>query len=122
MKKRRAFTTAELKETERLREIWDRKSAALGLTQADASKRFGFANQSAVSQYLNGRIPLNIETALKFAHYLEVPVSAISDRAAALSGSPTNDAKRMRLGIPINDDLVDATPDMKMTWWMQRPI
>jgi transcriptional regulator with XRE-family HTH domain len=113
MNKRRAFTTVELKETEKLREIWDKKSAAMGLTQADASKEFGFANQSAVSQYLNGRIPLNIEIALKFAKYLNVPVSAISERAAALSGSPEKDAKRAMLGIPMHDDLIEATPDMR---------
>lgn len=49
-----------------------------GLTQAVLADELGFANQSAVSQYLNGRIPLNVEVAIKFADKFKCLVSDFS--------------------------------------------
>lgn len=69
---RRVLTKEQSQDTDRLKKIWDEKAPRLGLTQAKASKEFGFANQSAVSQYLNGRISLNMNMAAKFAKLLEV--------------------------------------------------
>lgn len=42
-----------------------------------ASALLGFG-QSALSQYLNGRIPLNVEAAIKFSEMLGRPVMAFS--------------------------------------------
>jgi len=70
--KRRPLTKEQSQDTDRLKKIWDEKAPLLGLTQAKASKEFGFANQSAVSQYLNGRMPLGMKMAAKFAKLLEV--------------------------------------------------
>ncbi|WP_272670882.1 helix-turn-helix domain-containing protein [Providencia sp. PROV147] len=52
--------------------------AQKGLTQAVLADDLGFANQSAVSQYLNGRIPLNVEVAIKFADRFGCLVSDFS--------------------------------------------
>lgn len=54
----------------RLRLVWDRKRHELGLTQIKARDALGLKYQSTVSQYLNGQIPLNTETVLKFANLL----------------------------------------------------
>jgi len=91
---RRALTKDELLDAERLKAIWDERSQRLKLTQRSVSKSFGFANQSAVSQYLNARIPLNLETAVKFAKILNTPLEDISPRHATSlfnrAESPTN--------------------------------
>ena len=79
---RRALTDEELLDAQRLKKVWDQKSASLSLTQLSVSKTFGFANQSAVSQYLNARIPLNLEAAAKFSKVLNVPLEEISPRHA----------------------------------------
>jgi hypothetical protein len=71
-----------LLDAQRLKKVWDQKSVTLKLTQLSVSKIFGFANQSAVSQYLNARIPLNLETAAKFSKILGVPLEDISPRHA----------------------------------------
>ena len=80
--KRRDLTVEEQADAQRLRKVWEEKSASLNLTQLSVSKSFGFANQSAVSQYLNARIPLNLETAAKFSKVLGVPLEDISPRHA----------------------------------------
>jgi hypothetical protein len=80
--KRRDLTSEEQADAQRLRKVWEEKSASLKLTQLSVSKSFGFANQSAVSQYLNARIPLNLETAAKFSKVLGVPLEDISPRHA----------------------------------------
>ena len=59
-----------------------RRDGGLPASQEAISELLGF-NQSAVSQYLNGRIPLNIETAAKFAHLIECQVSDFSPSLAA---------------------------------------
>ncbi len=55
----------------KLTETWDRKRRELGLTQADLAQSLGMS-QSSVSDYLNGKMPLGLEAALKFAEALEV--------------------------------------------------
>jgi len=110
---RRALTAEEAGDAKRLRSVWEERSKSLQLTQLGVSQRFGFANQSAVSQYLNGRIPLNLEAALRFASILGVPVSALTNRFDDLLKAERNTQKRELLGIPANDDLVTVTRDMK---------
>ncbi|KAA9133483.1 helix-turn-helix transcriptional regulator [Marinihelvus fidelis] len=61
----------------RLRKIWDEKKTGLGLTQERVGARLGWETQSAVSQYLNGKIPLNLNAVIKFAQVLEVEPESI---------------------------------------------
>lgn len=114
MTKRRELRAEEAAESSNLRRIWDERAGDLGLSQADASREFGFANPSAISQYLNSRIPLNFETTVKFANLLKVPVESISQRYADMMSSPkSHEAIRTRLGVPVDDDLIDVTPEMR---------
>lgn len=48
------------------------------LTQASLADDLGYATQSAVSQYLKGKVPLNVEAAMKFAARFECRVSEFS--------------------------------------------
>jgi phage repressor protein C with HTH and peptisase S24 domain len=57
-----------------------RKKTEPKLTQEALAERLGFAGQSAVSQYLNGRIPLNLPALLAFAEALDFNPSDISPR------------------------------------------
>ena len=111
--RRRALTAEEAGDAKRLRSVWQERSKNLQLTQLGVSQSFGFANQSAVSQYLNGRIPLNLEAALRFASILKVPVSDLTNRFDDLLRSDRHTEKRDMLGIPANDDLLVVTEDMK---------
>jgi transcriptional regulator with XRE-family HTH domain len=79
---RRELTQDEEADTARLSKLWQTKAPELMVNQKTASEEFGFKNQSAVSQYLRGRIPLNMNIAAKFAQYLQVPLADISPRFA----------------------------------------
>lgn len=63
---------ADPEATSRLRSIWDAKKKSLRLTQEIAADLLGFDSQATVSHYLNGKIPLNTDTALKFAALLKI--------------------------------------------------
>ncbi|CAB5220223.1 HTH_XRE domain containing protein [uncultured Caudovirales phage] len=80
MNARRALTQEEVQDTQRLQAVWDTVAMTRKITQKEASVAFGFKNQSAISQYLKGRIPLNMQTAAKFSQYLQVPLTEISPR------------------------------------------
>ncbi|HEY5800920.1 MAG TPA: LexA family transcriptional regulator [Burkholderiaceae bacterium] len=56
------------------------------MSQNDASEFFEFS-QSALSQYLNGAIPLNIKAATAFAHVLGVDMADFSPALAAEFGN-----------------------------------
>lgn len=58
-----------------------RKSLGLPASQEAAAGMLGF-NQSALNQYLNGKIPLNVQAAIKFSELLECSVIDISGRLA----------------------------------------
>lgn len=68
----------------RLKAIWERKKAELSLTQEKAAGMLGFNTQGAVSQYLNGRVPLNVENTLKFSALLGVEPEEINPDLADL--------------------------------------
>lgn len=70
--KKKPLDSKELEDSQRLRKIWDEKKVALRLTQEKAADALGFETQSTVSQYLNGRNPLNTDAILKFASLLGV--------------------------------------------------
>ena len=69
------LTPEQKADAERLMAIFKRQS---GLTQAVLADDLGFSTQSAVSQYLNGRVPLNVEVAIKFAERFNCLVSDCS--------------------------------------------
>lgn len=66
-------------ENQRLNEIYHRKKSQLGLTQTKLGEMFDIS-QNAVSKYLRGEIPLNLDIALKFSEALQIPVSEFSPR------------------------------------------
>lgn len=57
-----------------------RKKVLPNLTQEQIAHMFNWSGQSAVSQYLNGRIPLNLKALLGFSSVLGVHPSDISPR------------------------------------------
>lgn len=76
------LTTEQLEDAARLKKIflgWQGKQRDAGrpYSQEAVSGALGF-NQSALNQYLNGRIPLNAGAATKFAGLLGVPVGQFS--------------------------------------------
>jgi phage repressor protein C with HTH and peptisase S24 domain len=87
-------TPADLAAAGRLRAIWDRKKGSFGLTQDKMAEALD-GSQGLVSQYLNGKIPLNYKTVLAFARALDVdpteirsdlPEQRLSPAAAADAG------------------------------------
>lgn len=98
MQNRRQLTKEEIQDTQRLREVWDKKRVELNLSQQDVADAFGIQNQTAISQYLNGRIPLNLEAAIKFAKILDVRVNEISPRHSQWISDACDKALGLRLG------------------------
>jgi transcriptional regulator with XRE-family HTH domain len=92
------LTTEQLAEAARLKEIFgawqkQRKEAGRPASQEDAAELLGF-NQSSLSQYLNGRIPLNIDSAVTFARHLDV----IVDDFSPIIAGKIRDASRLIAG------------------------
>lgn len=69
------LTPEQKADADRLKAIFSKQRE---LTQAALADELGFSNQSAVSQYLNGKIPLNVDAAIKFAEKLCCSVSDFS--------------------------------------------
>lgn len=93
MNKKNVISAMDLEIAARLRSIWKRKKKELSLTQEKAAGVLGFSTQGAVSQYLNGKVPLNVENALKFSAMLEVDPVEINPQLEGLlrhvrNGSP----------------------------------
>jgi transcriptional regulator with XRE-family HTH domain len=83
------LTSEQLADANRLKAIflqWQagRKERDEPASQLDVVDMLGF-NQSAMSQYLNGRIPLNVEAAAKFARMLGCSIADFSPSLAALA-------------------------------------
>lgn len=66
-----------------------RKHAGLPSSQEAASDLLGF-NQSALSQYLNGRIPLNLQALLTFCKVIEANPADISPRLTKIVEIPSS--------------------------------
>ena len=66
----------------RLKAIFESKKRELGITQDSLTAACGWESQGTVSQYMNGKIPLNLKSALKFARALRCSVSDFSPRLA----------------------------------------
>ena len=85
---RRKLTDTELAECSRLKAVFEQRKAdakAHGkkLTQADVGYECGWSSgQSAVNQYLNGKVPLNVDALLKLAAVLNFEPRDVSPRLA----------------------------------------
>lgn len=77
MNARRALTPAELAAAQRLRAAYLQRKEADGLTQERLALECGWKQQSAASQYLTGKIPLNLEALLRLSAALRTPPSTI---------------------------------------------
>lgn len=84
----RDLTADEIADAKRLRKIWAEKKDHLHLNQVKAAKELGYSSQSAVSQFINGKVPINLETAAKFARLLKANVEEISPRFGRLITKP----------------------------------
>lgn len=81
------LTEQELQESAKLKALFSswqqsRKDAMENASQDFATSILGF-NQSALSQYINGGIPLNIKAAVKFASLIGCKISQFSPTIAA---------------------------------------
>jgi len=84
----RDLTQDEIDDAKRLRKVWREKKEELHLSQVKAAKELGYSSQSAVSQYINGKVPLNFQTAAKFAALLKTDIRTISPRFVKLVTAP----------------------------------
>lgn len=73
----------QLEDAQRLRNIWELfKRAQPNMTQDLLAEACGWKTQGSVSQYMHGRIPLNLPAILKFARALGVDPEDISPTLA----------------------------------------
>ena len=88
-----------------LQEQWDRKRRELDLTQDMVAEKLGIS-QSSVSDYLNGKMPLGLEAAIKFAQVLEIDLRLIYEEDIPLPSWSWADrvASRRR---PERDELLE---------------
>lgn len=77
--KKRPLTKEELRECEKLNEIYQLKKSELKITQEYIASKMGIS-QPGVGHYLKGRNPLNLDAALKFSSLLKSPVKEFSPR------------------------------------------
>lgn len=84
MSKKNVITEEDIQIASRLKSLWNKKKDELSLTQEKAAGLLGFNTQGAVSQYLNGKVPLNVENTLKFSAMLEVDPEEINPELSSL--------------------------------------
>ncbi|MEA9653056.1 XRE family transcriptional regulator [Xanthomonas campestris pv. raphani] len=65
-------TTEDVKAAERLKLVWSKQARGRGITQDKIADELGIT-QGAVSQYLNGKIPMNYRTLFAFCRALGIP-------------------------------------------------
>lgn len=68
--RKRELTPEQLEASSRLLAIWEKRAPILKLTQESAGFEMGM-NQSAVYQYLSGRVAIGFEACIKWAQLLE---------------------------------------------------
>lgn len=118
------LTPEQLEDAARLKKIFlswqqQQKEAGTSVSQEAAAERLGF-NQSALSQYLNGRIPLNVDAARKFSELLGQSVAEFSPRLHdqlkeyASSVTPDEPAANDDNGLPpgMRRVVLDEDPDV----------
>lgn len=75
-------------EAERLKAFYlARKKAGLIANQAELAEIMGWQSQATVSQYLTGRLELNLQALLKFARVLQFTPAEVSPRLAKELGT-----------------------------------
>jgi len=72
------LTQEQRQDAARLSVIFAEHKHRHGLTQAVLADKLGFSVQSTVSQYLKGKIPLNVAAAIKFAECFNCRVADFS--------------------------------------------
>jgi phage repressor protein C with HTH and peptisase S24 domain len=70
----------QLDDAERLKKLF---SERVKMSQEEFGAKYGIGSQGMVWQYLNGRSPLNLKSAINFASGIGVPVAAISPTLAS---------------------------------------
>jgi transcriptional regulator with XRE-family HTH domain len=86
---KRKLTPQELDAAKRLENLWNQRKHELGLTQEKVAHLCGWGTQGAFSQYLRGRIPLNLDAVLKIAKVIQVEPESIMPEIADLLSSNT---------------------------------
>ena len=76
------LTAAQKEDAARLKAIYEGKKAELHLTQITLAALCGWESQGSVSQYLNGKIPLNVDAAAKLARGLKCSIDDFSPALA----------------------------------------
>lgn len=72
-----------------LRRVWDERKKAAKFTQLDASVDMDMS-QSSISDYLNARMPLGFEAAIKFARFLKCKPSDFDARFREIEATVRN--------------------------------
>lgn len=109
---KRKLKTWQIEDAARLKRIYNERKRELVLTHERIAAIAGWETQSAVSQYLNAGIPLNLSALMKFASILQVNPHEISPTLAQqIHYSGELEAQMSGLGIeafdqsePLNDD------------------
>lgn len=77
------LTEDQLADARRLKAAYERaKAENSSITQEYLAEQCGWKTQATVSQYINGKIPLNVDALVKFAKALDVRPSEISTSLA----------------------------------------
>ncbi|WP_067754883.1 helix-turn-helix domain-containing protein [Orrella dioscoreae] len=77
------LTQEQLQDAARLKAIFNARKSELDLTQEKLAEDLGYANQSAVGNYFNGKAPMGVEVAIAFASRLGCRVSDFSEALQA---------------------------------------
>jgi transcriptional regulator with XRE-family HTH domain len=78
----RPLTEEQRADAARLKDAMARAKRDFGLTQSDLATLCGWDSQSTVSQYANGRIPLNTDSLGIMCIHLRIPMHEISPTLA----------------------------------------
>lgn len=114
MKKTYTLSPTQLDDANRLKSIFESKKRELNLSQLKLGTEYDLGSQGMVWQYLNGKAPLNLEAATKFARALRVPISEFSpsialsiERANKANLKQTRSASQTNYTVGIADDFSD---------------
>lgn len=87
------------------------------LTQEKAAHALGWSGQSAVEQYLNGRIALDIKAGIAFARLLRTDIKTIepewSDQIAPVSSEDADDRSIDATNLDINSVRIPYYPEVR---------
>ena len=106
---RRPLTDLENQYRENLNRIWKDKKTALKLTQDTLAKRAGWNTQTVFSQYLRGKMALNVTAVLRIAKELEVNPTEIMPGIADILPEVSN-------------HLTQLTPKQKKAYYLAEQI